>query len=291
MKIKIYIAYALLSIIWGTTWYALKVSLNEGMVPSYAVGIRFLFGGLIFWIIMLIRREKLPLNKRALSIYLQFGLFNFGISYVLTYWGTQYVYSNLASILWASFPIITSVMAHFYLPSERLNKKKSISLLLGIIGTVLIISQSENLGGHNVVIGVIVILLAVLVASWPNAYLKKYKNEVNTFQLNAMSQSIGGIFLFTFAILTEPGPAMIWTKTNLFATAYLIVFGSVITFSLYFWLFSYLSLSQITYVAFFPPILAIIIGWIFLGEQLSFLILFGASLIIFGALLVNYKRK
>ncbi len=291
MKIKIYIAYALLSIIWGTTWYALKVSLNEGMVPSYAVGIRFLFGGLIFWIIMLIRREKLPLNKRALSIYLQFGLFNFGISYVLTYWGTQYVYSNLASILWASFPIITSVMAHFYLPSERLNKKKSISLLLGIIGTVLIISQSENLGGHNVVIGVIVILLAVLVASWPNAYLKKYKNEVNTFQLNAMSQSIGGIFLFTFAILTEPGPAMIWTKTNLFATAYLIVFGSVITFSLYYWLFSYLSLSQITYVAFFPPILAIIIGWIFLGEQLSFLILFGASLIIFGALLVNYKRK
>ena len=291
MKTKIYIAYTLLSIIWGTTWYALKVSLNEGMVPSYAVGIRFLFGGLIFWIIMLIRREKLPLNKRALSIYLQFGLFNFGISYVLTYWGTQYVYSNLASILWASFPIITSVMAHFYLPSERLNKKKSISLLLGIIGTVLIISQSENLGGHNVVIGVIVILLAVLVASWPNAYLKKYKNEVNTFQLNAMSQSIGGIFLFTFAILTEPGQAMIWTKTNLFATAYLIVFGSVITFSLYYWLFSYLSLSQITYVAFFPPILAIIIGWIFLGEQLSFLILFGASLIIFGALLVNYNRK
>ena len=291
MKTKIYIAYALLSIIWGTTWYALKVSLNEGMVPSYAVGIRFLFGGLIFWIILLIRREILPLNKRAISIYLQFGLFNFGLSYLLTYWGTQFVYSNLASILWASFPIITSVMAHFYLPSEKLNKKKSISLLLGIIGTVLIISQSENLGGNNVGIGVIVILLAVLVASWPNAYLKKYKNEVNTFQLNAMSQSIGGIFLFTFAILTEPGQAMIWTKTNIFATTYLIVFGSVITFSLYYWLFAYLSLSQITYVAFFPPILAIIIGWIFLGEQLSFLILLGASLIIFGALLVNYKRK
>ena len=291
MKTKLYIAYALLSVIWGTTWYALKVSLNEGMVPSYAVGIRFLFGGLIFWIIMLIRREKLPLNKRAISIYLQFGLFNFGLSYLLTYWGTQFVYSNLASILWASFPIITSVMAHFYLPSERLNKKKSISLLLGIIGTVLIISQSGNLGGYNVGIGVIVILLAVVVASWPNAYLKKYKNEVNTFQLNAVSQSLGGIFLFTFAILTEPGPVMIWTKTNMFATAYLIVFGSVITFSLYYWLFSYLSLSQITYVAFFPPILAIIIGWIFLGERLSFLILLGASLIIFGALLVNYKRK
>ena len=291
MKTKIYIAYAILSIIWGTTWYALKVSLNEGMVPTYAVGIRFIFGGLIFWGLMLFRREKLPLNKRALSIYLQFGLFNFGISYALTYWGTQYIYSNLSSILWASFPIMTSVIAHFYLPTERLTRKKSISLLLGILGTVLIISQSENLGGENVGLGVLVVLLAVLVASWPNAYLKKYKSEVNTFQLNAMSQSIGGIFLFIFALLTEPGQAMIWTKTNLFATAYLIIFGSVITFSLYYWLFSYLSLSQITYVAFFPPILAIFIGWIFLDERLSFLILLGASLIIIGALLVNYKRK
>ena len=124
MKTKIYIAYALLSIIWGTTWYALKVSLNEGMVPSYAVGIRFLFGGLIFWIIMIIRREKLPLTKRAISIYLLFGFFNFGISYALTYWGTQYIYSNLSSILWASFPIFTTLIAHFYLPDEKLNVKK-----------------------------------------------------------------------------------------------------------------------------------------------------------------------
>jgi len=291
MKTKIYITYALLSVIWGTTWYALKVSLNEGMVPSYAVGIRFLFGGLIFWVLMLYRREKLPLNKRAILIYLQFGLLNFGLSYVLTYWGTQYVYSNLASILWASFPIITAIIAHFYLPSEKLNKKKSISLLLGIIGTILIVSQSENLSGNNVILGVIVILLGVLVASWPNVYLKKYKSEVNTFQLNAMAQSIGGIFLLTFAILTEPGQAMIWTKTNILATAYLIVFGSVISFALYYWLFSYLSLSKITYVTFFPPIIAIFIGWIFLNESLSFTILIGASLIIIGALLVNYKRK
>lgn len=291
MKTKIYIAYALLSIIWGTTWLALKVSLNEGMVPSYAVGIRFLLSGLIFWGIMFFRREKLPLNKRAISLYLQFGFLNFGISYALTYWATQFIYSNLASILWTSFPIITTLMAHFYLPNEKLNKKKIISLALGIAGTVFIISQSGNFGGENVSIGIVVILIAIIVASWPNAYLKKYKSEVNTFQLNAMAQTIGGIFLLCIAIFTEPGQVMIWTKTNILATAYLILFGSVITFSLYFWLFSYLSLTQITYVTFFSPIIAIFIGWIFLDEQLSFMILIGASLIILGAVLVNYRRK
>ena len=291
MKTKIYIAYALLSIIWGTTWYALKVSLNEGMVPSYAVGIRFLFGGLIFWIIMIIRREKLPLTKRAISIYLLFGFFNFGLSYALTYWGTQYIYSNLSSILWASFPIFTTLIAHFYLPNEKLNIKKIISLIFGIFGTILIISQSSNLGGENVIIGVIVVLIAVIMAAWPNAYFKKYKSELNTFQLNAVSQSIGGILLFSFALLTEPGPAMVWTQVNILATIYLVIFGSVITFSLYFWLFSHLTLTQITYVAFFPPIIAIFVGWFFLNEQLSAIILFGAFLIILGVLLVNYKRK
>ncbi len=291
MKTKIYISYALCSIIWGTTWFALKISLNEGMVPTYAVGIRFIVAGLIFWGLMLIRREKLPLTKRAISIYIQFGIFNFGISYFLTYWGTQFVYSNLASILWAAFPITTSIIAHFYLSDEKLNSKRIVSLIFGIIGTILIVAKSGNLGGDNVIIGVFVILLAVLIASWPNAYLKKHKSIVNTYQLNAMAQTIGGIFLFTIALLTEPGPAMIWTTPNILATAYLIVFGSVITFALYYWLFSYLTLAQITYVTFFPPIIAIFIGWIFLDEQLSFLILAGASLIILGALLVNYRRK
>lgn len=291
MKTKIYLAYALLSLIWGTTWYALKVSLNEGMTPSYAVGIRFFLGGLIFWILMLIRCEKLPLTKRAISLYLLFGFLNFGLSYTFTYWGTQYIYSNLSSILWASFPIFTTLLAHFYLPNEKLNKKKILSLFMGIVGTIIIISQNKNFGGENVILGVIVVILAIIVATWPNVYLKRYKNEVNTFQLNAVSQSIGGIFLLSFALLTEQGPAMIWTQTNLLATIYLIIFGSVITFSIYFWLFSYLTVTQITYVAFFPPIIAIFIGWILLNEQLSPIILTGAAFIILGALLVNYKRR
>jgi len=291
MKTKIYLAYILLSIIWGTTWLALKVSLNEGMVPTYAVGIRFIFGGLIFWLILFFRREKLPLTKRALLIYLQFGFLNFGISYFLTYWGAQYIYSNLASILWASFPIITTIMAHFYIIDEKINPRKLSSLFLGISGTVLIVLQSGNLGGDNVVLGIIVILISIIIAAWPNTYLKKYKTEVNTLQLNAVSQSIGGIFLFSIALITESGPAMIWTSTNLLATIYLIIFGSVITFALYFWLFSYLTLTQITYVTFFPPIIAILVGWIFLDEKLSYSILIGAGLIIIGALLINYKRS
>jgi len=291
MKIKIYTAYILLSIIWGTTWLAIKVSLNEGMVPTYAAGIRFIFGGLIFWFIMYFHQEKLPLTKRAILIYLQFGFLNFGLGFVLTYWGTQYIYSNLASILWASFPIITTIMAHFYIVEEKINQRKLLSLLLGICGTIIIVMQSGNLGGDNVVLGIVVILISIVIASWPNTYLKKYKNEVNTFQLNAMSQSIGGIFLFSIAFFTETGPAMIWTSNNLLATAYLIIFGSVITFSLYFWLFSYLTLTQITYVTFFPPIIAIFVGWIFLDEKLSYSILIGAGLIIIGALLINYKRS
>ena len=291
MKTKIYISYAILCIIWGTTWFAMKVSLNEGMAPTYAAGIRFIWGCLIFWFLILLRRERIPLTKRAWSIYLQFGLLNFGIGYVFTYWATQYIYSNLASILWASFPIITSIMAHFYLSDEKLNTKRIISLFLGILGTILIIANSGNLGGENVYLGVIVILIGIIISAWPNTYLMKHKKIVNTFQLNAVSQSIGGILLFTIAKIISPNQTMIWTQNNILATAYLVIFGSVLTFSLYFWLFDHLKLSQITYVTFISPIVAIFVGWIFLDEKLSILIIIGAALILFGALLVNYKRK
>ena len=291
MRLRIIILYALLCLFWGTTWIAIKISLNEGMPPILGVSVRFIISGLIFWGIFLFKKEKLPLNSTALKIYLQFGLINFSISYAITYWATQFIYSNLSSIIWALFPLIVSAMAHFTLPSERFNKKKLISIFFGIAGTLMIVSQGDSLGGHNVVIGIVAIFISVVIAAWPNVYLKKHANIVNTIQLNAVSQTMGGILLFIVSKLFETNSAMVWSQTNVIAIIYLIVCGSVITWMIYFWLFNHLPVSQISYVAFFPPVIAIIVGWIILDEILTPVAVIGAALILVGALLINFSRS
>ncbi len=287
MKIKLYSLYCLLCFLWGTTWFAIKISLNEGMPPFFGAGIRFLFAGIILWGIFFAKRETLPRTRKAINLYFQFSILNFSVAYAITYWAAQFVYSNVSSIVWAGFPLTVAILSHFLLPSEKLDRKKIFSIFFGTIGAVLVLSQGKNFGGENVILGISALFIAVLIASWPNVTLKKYVNEVNSIQLNAVSHTIGGLVLILLSCIFEQNQPMIWTVNNLLALAYLSIFGSVICWLIYFWLFSYLSITQISYVAFFPPIIAIIIGWFFLGEVLTTIAILGAILVIGGALVIN----
>jgi drug/metabolite transporter (DMT)-like permease len=183
------------------------------------------------------------------------------------------------------------MMAHFTLPDERFTSKKFLSISIGIVGTILILTQGKQFGGSNVLVGIIALMISVFIAAWPNVYLKKHSKSVNTIQLNAVCQTMGGLILLLVSAIIEPGQGMIWSQTNILATLYLIIFGSVITWMIYFWLFSHLPVTQISYVAFFPPVIAIIAGWILLDEVLTPIAILGAVFIIGGALFISTQKK
>ncbi len=287
MRAKLPILYGLLSLIWGTTWLAIKVSLNEGMPPFLGAGIRFLIAGIILWALVWMRKESLPRSPIAIRLYLLYGVINFGVSYALTYWATQYVYSNLSSLVWAGYPITVSLLAHWTLKTERLTKKKLISIVLGSLGVVLIITQSGSLGGDRVTLGLLLLIVSVILASFPAVYLKKHHTAINTLQLNTVSQTIAGFLLLIVSLIFERGAHIPLTTLNLLATGYLAVFGSVITWLIYFWLFSHLSVVRIAYVALFPPVIATGLGWILLGEQLTPLMIVGGFLVVVGGTWIN----
>jgi len=128
MKTKVLAFYMALCIIWGTTWFFIKISL-EGTPPFLGAGLRFLLAGLILWGIVFWRREYPVWSATAIKVYLAFGVLNLAIGYSLSYWATQFIYSNLSAIIWAAFPLVLTLMAHFYLPEERLNLRKGLSIL------------------------------------------------------------------------------------------------------------------------------------------------------------------
>ena len=141
MNNRILFPFIALCLIWGSTWYFIKISLNAGMPPLFGVGFRFFLSGLLFFLIIALQKKSIPLNKKAIKLYLSFGLFNFTLSYGVTYWATQYVYSSISSILWGLFPLFTSMMAHFMLSedeNEKLTTNKLSALFLGFIGMVFI---------------------------------------------------------------------------------------------------------------------------------------------------------
>ncbi|MDA9841056.1 EamA family transporter [Candidatus Marinimicrobia bacterium] len=293
MNNKILFPFIALCLIWGSTWYFIKISLNAGVPPFFGVGFRFFLSGLLFFLIIFFRKESIPFNKQAIKLYLSFGLLNFALSYGITYWATQYVYSSISSILWGLFPLFTSVMAHFMLSgddNEKLTSNKLKALFLGFIGMVFIGSnQSIDLQSQSF-LAIMVLVGAIIIAAWPSVLYKKYNDVVGPYQMNAVCQVLTGVIMLSLSsLLKEDLAKIVWTDQLLFASAYLVLFGGVISWGIYFWLYKYLSVTQVTYVAIFPPIVAIILGWIFLNEVLSAKEIIG-TIFILGSSVLIYRK-
>lgn len=290
MKSKVLINYVILCFIWGTTWIILKKSLIEGTPPFFGSGFRFFVSGIILWSIIFFKKERVPAQPLHIRLYIQFGIMNLTIAYGLTYWATQFIYSSLSSIIWAGFPLCVAVFTYFMLPNELFTKKKIISLLLGTLGALLILNEGLKFEGDHVPFGILMVMLAVVIAVYPNVYLKKHSEAISSLHLNAVSQLMAGIILLFVSFIFEKDQQMVWSDYNIFALVYLTLFGSLIAWYIYFWLFPQISISQISYIAFFPPVLASVLGWIILDERLSILAIFGGGFVILGAVLVNLNE-
>jgi drug/metabolite transporter (DMT)-like permease len=293
MERKILWPFVALCLIWGSTWYFIKVSLNAGVPPFFGVGLRFLFSGFLFLIYLYYKKLSIPFNKEAIMLYTSFGILNFSLSYGITYWATQYIYSSISSIIWGLFPLFTSLMAHFMIKDqaeERLTKNKVLALLAGFLG-VIVMSSGEDIGiSSDTFIPIVVLILVIIIAAYPSVLYKKYNKVVGPYQMNAVCQLLTGILMFSLSfILKEDTSLIIWNNELIYATLYLIILGGFISWAIYFWLYQYLTVTQVTYVAIFPPIVAIVLGWIFLEEILSVNEILGAIFILGSSILIYRK--
>ena len=290
MTLKIIALYTIISFCWGITWLFLKINVTQ-MPILWGLSLRFIIAGIIFWLIYFFKKNKVKFNPEIQSIYIVYTLFNYTLCYYLTYWGAQYIYSNLGSILYSLSPITIALMAHFFLTDDKLNQKKILSMIIGFIGTILLLYNGNSFGGEKVFLGIFAILLAVVIGSWPTIYIKKQRIKVDPIHLNAVGLSFAGLIILLIAIIFDKSSFSQINSNNIPSLLFLAIPGTVVTWGIYIWLLNHLPASQLSYVAFFPPIIAIIAGWVFLNETLSLISLFGATLIIFGGFLINYKSK
>lgn len=276
-------------LIWGLTWFFLKYSLVE--MPLFAgLSIRFLSAGIIFLSIHLLRKKKIVLSRKMLFIYSQYGLINFSLCYFLTYWGAKYVFSNLGAILWSLLPLFVAGMAHFCIPDDRLNLRKALGMFVGLFGAIMLLTQGESLGTGDVTLGLLAILLSVFLAAWPNVYLKMQNEKVDSYHLNGFGMSFAGLIFSIFYFFYERGQTIPLDFNNVGAVFFLTVPGTVVTWGIYIWLFNHLPVTQISYTAFYPPIVASLVGWLFLGESLPLIAIIGSMMIIGGGYLVVSKK-
>src|SRR5258706_12205820 len=174
---KARIVWLILCCIWGSTWLFIKIGLAD-LPPITFAGIRFTLASLILMLMVLARRAAWPRTYREWALIGVVGVLPFSLNYGLVFWGEQYIFSRLAAVLQSTFPAFGLVIAHFYLPQERLTATRVIGVSLGVCGLVVIFSDQLSLAGSMALAGSIALVLSALCGSYSNVFVETHCSRI-----------------------------------------------------------------------------------------------------------------
>ncbi len=288
---KARIVWLILCCIWGSTWLFIKIGLAD-LPPITFAGIRFTLASLILMLMVLARRAAWPRTYREWALIAVVGVLQFSLNYGLVFWGEQYISSGLAAVLQSTFPAFGLVIAHSYLPQERLTAARVIGVSLGVCGLVVIFSDQLSIAGSMALAGSIALVLSALCGSYSNVLVKAYGSRIDPQVFAACQMIFGFVPLLAIGISIEGNPLHFrWTTMALVSLLYLTVIGSVVAFALYYWLVRKMDVTNTMLIALVTPVVAVILGMIVLHEKLNWRLLAGSVCIISGIGLIVLRKR
>jgi len=263
--------------------------------PITYTAVRLGLAALVFLAIYLfrIRGSRWPKDKTLWVRSILFGVFADAIPIMLIISAMQYLSSGMTATLNTSFPVVTVVMAHFFLPGEQLSLKKSLGVMLGMSGAVLIVALGETgleISGSNAIHGYLMIFGASIFFGITTMYARKYMMAYDTFQTVSIRMMSAAITSVLLALVLEPNG--IHQVTGFGIT--LVVYAAgvfFVGFLLGFYVLQRFGVMISAMSNYIPPIVASILGLVFLSEKITLGMVAGMLLILAGVALINLFDK
>jgi drug/metabolite transporter (DMT)-like permease len=269
-------------LIWGTTWAAIRISLR-GFPPLTGVGLRFAIAGAVLLALAPVFGVRLGGGRRAWRVWIVNTLFTFAIAYSILYWAEQWVPSGLSAVLFATFPLWVALLAHFFLPGERLTALGLLGVLVGFAGVAVIFSEDfGKLLGPKAVFASVVLLLSPISAALGNVGVKKWGEGIHPLSTAAVPMALTGLLMAPVAWAGEGGRGIHLAPAPVAALFYLALVGSALPFTLYFTLLKRLPATQLSLINYAVPVVAVAVGALFMSEPVTLRVILGAALVIVG---------
>jgi drug/metabolite transporter (DMT)-like permease len=284
--------WLLLSLIWGSTWLFIKLGLQD-LPPFTFAGVRFVVAASVLLCVIAIRRVPLPRARRDWLLIALTGVMAFTINYGLLFWGEQRTSSGLAAILQTIIPAFGLVIAHYYLPDERITLWKVCGIALGIGGVALIFSDQASVeGGRSALMGSAAIVIGAFCVAYSNVLVKARARHIEPAALAAGQMIFGLVPLLVAGVALEGNPfAFRWTPLAVMSLLYLALVGSAAAFLLYYWLVRNMDVTKTMLISLVTPPIAVFLGWLVLGEGLTWRTAAGALCIMSGIGLIVMRKK
>jgi drug/metabolite transporter (DMT)-like permease len=282
------LTYIMLCLIWGSTWLAIKLGLEDAP-PLWSAALRFILAAALLYAINYIAKQRYPIGWRNKWRAAWPGIFTFFGSYALTYMGENHISSALAAILFAVFPFFIMALMPLMVKTERVGIRSLIGAVVGFAGVVIIFAEPVQIGS-NALIGMIFLILSPICGAFGSVSVKAYLHDEPVFPMITLQMTVGAVLLTLTAFVFEPFSDFKFTTTSVGAIVVLAIFGSIITFGGYYWLFKRVRLVTMSMVALITPVVAMFVGYIFLKEELTVGNYIGAAFVLLGVAIVNIKQ-
>lgn len=285
------IVWLLLCVIWGTTWFVIKIGLQD-LPPISFAGLRFVCAGVILLIVISLRKISLPKTKRDWSLLAVTGFLQFSFNYSAVFWSEQYISSGLAAVLQATIPAFGLLMAQVHLPQEQITWRKIAAIILGIGGVTIIFIEQLHIGSLFAFAGCLGIVAGAFAAAEASILTKRFGTSLHPLIL-LFGQIVCGIVpLIGIGFLSDGNPLRFhWTRGAFFSVVYLAIIGTVVAFWLYYWLLQHVESTKAMTISLVTPLVAVLIGAFALDEKLPAQTFFGAALILISIGVIVFKRK
>ncbi|MET4103224.1 drug/metabolite transporter (DMT)-like permease [Roseovarius sp. MBR-78] len=258
-----------LATVWGGSFFFNAIAVQE--LPVFTVVVsRVALAAIILLMIMRLRGERLPRDRRVWVAFLGMGFLNNVIPFSLIVWGQQHIASGIASILNASTPLFTVVFAHILTSDERMTRGKFTGVLVGFAGVAVMIGMDalRELGTG------IVAQLLCLGGAISYAFAGIYGRRFRTMGISPMSTATGQVVASSMILLPimmlvdQPWTLPVPSLTAIGALIGVAVISTALAYVLYFRILATAGATNLLLVTFLIPVSAILLGTLFLGESL-----------------------
>lgn len=283
---KAYLAWVNVCILWGTTYLAIRIGVEE-WPPLLFAGLRWVLAGALLVIFLKAKGYKMPDMREFFNISVM-GVLLLGFGNGLIVISEITVPSGLAALLITTVPFwivgIEAAMPH----GIRLNLRVLLGLIVGLLGVAIIFGTDLNaLTDPLYLKGIMILLIGVFLWALGTLYSKYKRVSVAPLTSAAFQMLVAGCLQTIIGLFTGEQHHMSVGFHGWMAFFYLVTFGSLIGYTSYIYAITHLPVSFVSTYSYINPVIALVLGWIVLGEKLDLSTILAAMVIFAGVILVK----
>ena len=289
MKTKHWFVFITLGLIWSSSFMWIEIALRE-VGPLTLVAFRAFFGLLFGLVVLFIQKVPFPRTWKEWAPLIALGMTNIALPFFLISWGQKTIDSGVASILDATVPLFTILVAHFLVHDDKMTAQKVIGLLLGFFGVLVILIKDIG-SGTNSITGEFAVILACVFYAASTIIARKFTEDMPAIY-RSMGPLAAATVVMTMAAAAFEAPFNIPAlPLTWIALAWLGILGSGLAFLIVFYLIHEIGPTRSTMVTYLMPLGGVTLGVVFLNEPLTWQMIVGAVLIILSLAVANWQPK